>query len=105
MALERRGRRGRSVCVWGADTGAGSPGLGLAVKGWSAAWERGGNIRELAVPAAGRGPGTGDTTEIQPKAGSLETGLGAALAGGWIRGWEEGPGWRLMEEQRGRPSL
>lgn len=62
----------------GADTRAGAPGLGSAVKGWSAAWERDGNIRELLVPAAGRGPGTGDTTEIQPKARSLD----------WREGWE-----------------
>ena len=49
--------------------------------------------------------GTGDATEIQPKAGGLERELGAALPGGWMRKWEAGPGWRLREGQRRRPGL
>ena len=48
---------------------------------------------------------TGDATEIQPKAGSLERELGAALPGGWMRKWEAGPGWRLREGQRRRLGL
>lgn len=67
MALERRGRRGRGM---GVQTRAGSQRLRLAVNVCSLGVKR--RYKGVTDASQNKSLGSGDATEIQPKAGGLE---------------------------------